>query len=144
MARRLKSGLNKKIKYTNNPRVRMYENGMCTVSGLHYDDLRSLITSASLHQYQSENEYEAKHGELPKYDQENNDEAHWYVRQRFVSDRLHDAVMAEIDRVNHRNDKPPTLKERLLESKKERDTLKAIHDAIERDIEERRKEISNG
>lgn len=53
------------------PRVKIHPNGTVTLSGLHYRDLRSILTAASLHHYDTEKKHREKEPEVLAEAEEN-------------------------------------------------------------------------
>lgn len=47
-------------RYGSAPRIHIHADGRATLSGLHYADLRSILTAASLHHYDTEKEHKAE------------------------------------------------------------------------------------
>ena len=74
-----------------NPRVTIYENRRATLSGITYDDLRSLMTQAALHNYQA----------LDKAKADGDEDGEAHARESLLlADRV-DAAIVQAIRASH-------------------------------------------
>ncbi len=79
-------------------RIKIAKNGHATLSGVPYDDLRSILTAASLYRYDHPHVPQSTDGsDWPDIIERNNasDEA-WHKRQRQLLDYLHDVMLGAI------------------------------------------------
>jgi len=116
---------------TRKPKVRIYANGKCTISGLDYSDMRSLLTKASLYQYDHPYKPRKHNADTEKMlpgIQARNDAAEraWHAKMRWISDTL-DKSMAAAIATSHGPSTPVSLKARLLQNKKDREELQRIY-----------------
>lgn len=117
------------------PRIKIHPNGTCTLSGVNYDDLRSIFTEASLYRY--DHPYKEKTFEadielrLPGIQERNNlAEIAWFKRNRWIVDACSGA-MSDAITATHKWTKPVlTLKERLLARDKDRKEFAIIWKAM--------------
>lgn len=88
------------------PTIRMLPDLTVTLKGINYDDLRSILTAASIHHYETEKEIAAK---KPSSEEEwlreieaNNiaDEKAWCKHERELIDSLLGQINSEITRRN--------------------------------------------
>jgi hypothetical protein len=86
-------------KRTSNPRVRIHANRKATLSGLNYDDLRSLLTAAWLHHHDCTKGADKRSVE-------------WHMEQMTLLDVARASMDAAI-RGTYGPSRPPTKKERL-------------------------------
>lgn len=101
------------------PRIKIHHNGLCTLAGVRYDDLRSILTEASLYRYDNpykEKPFEADIEKLLPGIQERNRlmEVAWFRRNRLIIDGCSRA-MDDAIKATHKWEEPViTLKEKLL------------------------------
>lgn len=89
-------------------RVILDEHGTATLSGLNYQDLRSILTAASLHNYDGQRAWKADipEGDLAEVIHENNlDDLKWWHDHRLIID-VADAQMAEAIRPGYSDGLP--------------------------------------
>jgi len=100
-------------------KITRHKRGKATLSGIPFQDLRSLLTAASLWRHE--------HGEKPD---DFADTVAWHRRQRAILDMCEQAVDRAIDEANGRTRMPLTREARLeavRQSRRIRQQLAAIH-----------------
>jgi len=116
---------------TRSPKVKLHTNGHVTVSGLHYEDFRALLTQASLRWYDDE-----KKDPGGEHRGCSNPECrcgqNYHEKLRWLIDVLDKSIKNEIQKTHPSRAEAP-LKERLKERKTERDHLRSIIDAALRE-----------
>jgi hypothetical protein len=103
-----------RTKPTVRPRVTMHANGQVTVSGLNYQDARSMFTAAWLWNDQEEKEARSEN--------ESRENLDYHARERWILDALKVEMDARIQET-HGPRPIPTLKERLQENRKLNDII---------------------
>lgn len=113
------------------PRIKIHKDGRATLAGLSYHDLRSLITCASLENYQS---LERLRKEGPRHP----DDQSYLDNQRKVLEATQKAMEQAIHDTWPKRSTPLTKAERLAAVKAERKERQLLDSIIDEIIAERR------
>jgi len=123
----------KRRRRTSNPRVRIHKTGTVTLSGFNWDDLRSLLTSASLSHYASIEEAE----KWPEGDRRA--EAIAWHKEQHAFIHMAEASLTEAIAATHTR-RPPTKADRLAAVREEIRFRKLLDRLIEEACAKRKAE----
>ncbi len=111
-------------------RVKLHKDGQVTISGIPYRDIKSILTSASLHHYDNPYNPMPEVGELASIIAENNAENQaWHDNQHklinYLLKELDDAVRGEYKKA------PATKAQRLRKVKEDRDFRRRVNELFD-------------
>lgn len=113
-----------------NPRITLHRDGGVTLSGLRYDDLRSILTAARLYRYDHEFRPEPEEGPHSEIIARNNrDAATWHRRMEYLIDAASRALSEAIQ--GSHPPRPKTVKERIRDALEERNFRKRLQEVID-------------
>lgn len=122
------------------PRIKMNPDGRVTLSGLMYNDLRSILRAASLYRYDHPFQPDAEESNNQEWQEviaENNRvEKAWHAKQRILIDSAADALMGCINALS--TTKLQTVQDRWREVREKQRSRKIIDEIFEEEIAKRK------